>query len=86
MGENTSNRTVAGIPWPSSTMAWYAVGVLFVAYTFSFADRIILSLLVEPIKQDLALSDTKISRVTRFRFRHLLYLGGYPYRPLSGST
>jgi succinate dehydrogenase/fumarate reductase flavoprotein subunit len=59
-------------------MAWYAAGVLFVAYTFSFADRITLSLLVEPIKQDLALSDTKISRATRFRFRHAVLAGPKP--------
>ena len=29
--------------------AWYLVGVLCVAYTLSFVDRMILALLVEPI-------------------------------------
>ena len=65
-------------PWPSSTMAWYAVAVLFVAYTFSFADRIILSLLVQPIKQDLALSDTKISLLHGFAFAIFYTLMGIP--------
>ena len=33
--------------------AWYAVFVLLLAYVLSFVDRIILSLLVTPIKEDL---------------------------------
>ncbi|MFQ5635441.1 MAG: MFS transporter, partial [Gammaproteobacteria bacterium] len=40
--------------------AWYTVVLLTVAYIFSFIDRYILGLLVEPIKSDLGLSDTQI--------------------------
>ena len=47
--------------WPRSSVAWYAVAILTLAYTFSFVDRQVLNLLVEPIKQDLQLSDTSIS-------------------------
>ena len=43
---------------PGADRAWYTVGVLFIAVIFSFVDRIILSLLVEPIKADLGLTDT----------------------------
>ncbi len=46
---------------PSAAVAWYATVVLTLAYTFSFVDRQVLNLLVQPIKQDLALSDTSIS-------------------------
>ena len=35
--------------------------VLTLAYTLSFIDRQILNLLVEPVKTDLSLSDTRIS-------------------------
>jgi len=41
--------------------AWYVVIVLMACYTLSFIDRQILSLLVSPIKQDLGISDTRIS-------------------------
>src|SRR5437868_7111012 len=37
--------------------AWYVVGVLTVAYVFSFIDRQILNLMVVPIKRDLGISD-----------------------------
>ena len=40
--------------------AWYTVVLLTVAYVFSFIDRYILGLLVEPIKNDLGLTDTEI--------------------------
>jgi MFS family permease len=47
---------------------WY-VSVLFCAlYTLSFVDRLIVGLLVEPIKADLGLSDTQISLVHCFSF------------------
>jgi len=46
---------------PGPRAAWYATVVLTLAYTFSFVDRQVLNLLVEPIKQDLGLSDTSIS-------------------------
>ena len=39
---------------------WFAVGVLLAAYTVSFLDRQLLTLLVQPIKADLGLSDTQI--------------------------
>lgn len=47
-------------PYPSSRYAWYTVVLLTVAYVFSYIDRYILGLLVEPIKADLNLTDTQI--------------------------
>lgn len=47
--------------WPSAATGWYATLVLTLAYTFSFIDRQVLNLLVEPVKADLLLSDTQIS-------------------------
>ena len=37
-------------------------------YTFNFIDRQILSILLEPIKQDLGLSDTQLGLLTGFAF------------------
>src|SRR5262245_42688936 len=42
---------------PRMGYAWYVVLVLMTCYTLSFIDRQILSLLVTPIKRDLAISD-----------------------------
>lgn len=46
----------------------YALGVLVVIYTFNFIDRQILSILLEPIKQDLGLSDSALGMLTGFAF------------------
>lgn len=49
-------------PPPQSSLAygWLTVGLLTVAYIFSFIDRYVLGLLIEPIKADLDLTDTQI--------------------------
>ena len=54
--------------WPKPQVAWYAVAILLLAYTCSFIDRTILSLLVEPIKADLGLSDTEIGMLHGLAF------------------
>ena len=46
----------------------YALSVLVVVYTFNFIDRQILSILLEPIKNDLGLSDTALGMLTGFAF------------------
>ncbi len=48
------------LSYPQPGYAWYMVVLLLIAYIFSFLDRTILGLLVEPIKTDLGLSDTQI--------------------------
>ena len=64
-------------------MAWYAVGVLMVAYTFSFIDRSILTLLVAPIRQDLGISDTQFSLLHGLAFA-IFYTGlGIPIARLA---
>lgn len=46
----------------------YALSALVVVYTFNFIDRQILSILLEPIKADLGLSDTALGMLTGFAF------------------
>ena len=65
-------------PWPTAGTAWYAVAVLFVAVIFSFVDRIILSLLVDPIKQDLGLTDTHFGFLLGVAFAAFLAIFGLP--------
>lgn len=64
--------------WPSSRLAWWTVSVLLVAYTFSFIDRTILALLVEPIKRDLHVTDTQVSLLHGFAFAIFYTLMGLP--------
>src|SRR5210317_1473523 len=46
--------------WPNRRYAWFVVIVLMTLYIFSFIDRMIIALLVTPIKTDLDLTDTDI--------------------------
>ena len=55
-------------PYPKPGYAWYVVGVLILAYIFSFIDRQILALLVQPIRRDLGISDTGMSLLMGFSF------------------
>ena len=51
-----------------SLYAWYVVGLLTIAYAVAFVDRQVLNLLVDPIKADLALSDTQVSLLQGLAF------------------
>ncbi|HWL47795.1 MAG TPA: MFS transporter [Sphingomonadaceae bacterium] len=66
------------IPFPRPAFAWATVAVLFLAYILSFIDRMILGLLVEPIKADLGLSDTEISLLQGLAFALFYTIGGLP--------
>lgn len=55
------------------------VGVLTLAYTVSFVDRTIISLLVEPIKSDLRLSDTQLALVQGLAFGVFYAVMGLPF-------
>ncbi|MEM7100450.1 MAG: MFS transporter [Pseudomonadota bacterium] len=56
----------------------YALSVLVVVYTFNFIDRQILSILLEPIKQDLGLSDTALGMLSGFAFAAFYATLGIP--------
>jgi MFS family permease len=45
----------------SQSAAWWALLLLTATYTFSFIDRQIINLLVDPIRGDLSLSDSEVS-------------------------
>jgi len=58
----------AGPPYPRSGYAWMVVAFLLLAYTVALLDRQILSLMVQPIRADLGISDTEISLLAGFAF------------------
>src|SRR5262247_731739 len=72
-------------PYPSSGYAWYVVGVLTFVYMFSFIDRQILNLLVRPIRQDLGISDTKVSLLMGPAFAASYILFGILFGRLTDS-
>ena len=55
-------------PWPRRGYAWYVVVLLMVLYLCSFLDRNIITLLVEPLKGDLNLSDVEIGMLYGLAF------------------
>ena len=73
-----NNNNQKAIPWPNPVIGWYAVAILLVAMVFSFIDRIVIALLVEPIKADLGLSDTQIGFLQGFAFALFYTLVGLP--------
>ena len=68
----------SALPYPASPQAWYLVFVLLLFYIFSFIDRQIISLLVEPIKRDLQVTDTQIGLLQGFAFALFYTLFGIP--------
>ena len=54
--------------WPNPRYGWYVTFTLLLAFTFSFVDRQVLNLLVQPIQQDLGISDTQISLLQGLAF------------------
>lgn len=70
--------TVREAEYPPPLVAWFTVAALFFAYIISFVDRMIIGLLVEPMKQDLGLSDTEISLLQGFAFAVFYTFAGIP--------
>jgi len=72
--------------YPKPRYAWYVVGVLTVAYIFSFIDRQILNLLVVPIQQDLGLSDTQMGLLQGLAFALFYTIMGIPLGRLADRS
>jgi MFS family permease len=64
----SSDPGTAEHPYPRVGYAWSVVALLLLAYTVALLDRQILSLMVQPIRADLGISDTEISLLAGFAF------------------
>jgi MFS family permease len=64
--------------YPNEAYAWYVMAVLVIAYAFSYVDRTIISLLVEPIRESLDITDTQISLLHGIAFALFYTLLGMP--------
>jgi MFS family permease len=63
---------------PDLRYAWYVVFALTAIYMLSYMDRVILSLLVAPMKRDLGISDTQVGLLQGFAFGLFYTLVGLP--------
>ena len=64
--------------YQKSSAAYYTLGILTLVYSFNFIDRQLLSILQEPIKQDLSLSDTQLGLLSGFSFALFYVIAGIP--------
>jgi len=62
----------------SSAYRWYALVLLVVVYVFNFIDRSILGILVQPIKEDLQVSDTAMGFLGGIAFAIFYTFMGIP--------
>ncbi|MFO0336820.1 MAG: MFS transporter [Pseudomonadota bacterium] len=70
-------------PWPSAAQAWYLIAVLMVAYVLSFIDRVVLALLVGPIRAEFGVNDTAMSILYGFGFAIFYTTLGVPIARLA---
>jgi len=75
----------AAAPVSSGLYPWYVVGVLTVVHVFSFVDRQVLYLLVEPIKQDLGVNDTRMGILMGLSFALFYCFFGIPLGRLADT-
>ncbi len=64
----------------------YVLGILLVVYVFNFIDRQILSILLEPIRQDLGLSDTQLGFLSGIAFAIFYATMGIPIARLADRS
>lgn len=69
--------------YPRRVVGWYVTGVLVIAYTVSYIDRTMLTMLVDPIRRTLHISDVQISLVQGLAFAVFYTVLGFPMGRLS---
>lgn len=74
----TGQDIAKAVPWPQPRQAWYTIFVLGLVATFAQLDLAIVSLLVQPIKRDLQITDFQMSLVLGFSFAFFYTLIGLP--------
>jgi len=63
---------------PGGPYAWWVVSVLILSYAFSFIDRQALTLMVDPIRKTLHITDTQLSLLHGFAFALFYTVMGIP--------
>lgn len=66
--------------------AAYVLFILMIAYMLSFMDRVLISLMIEPIRNDLGLGDTQIGLLVGFGFVLLYSIMGIPFGAMADRS
>ncbi|MDB6091807.1 MAG: hypothetical protein JWN85_4591 [Gammaproteobacteria bacterium] len=72
--------------YPARPYAWAVFAILIVTAILSYTDRQVLSLLVDPIRSDLGISDTRISLLLGTAFAVVYGIAGLPLGFLADRT
>jgi MFS family permease len=72
--------------YPNRPYAWTVVAILIVTAVLSYTDRQVLSLLVDPIRGDLDITDTQISLLLGTAFAVIYGIAGIPLGYLADRT
>lgn len=88
MSEPAATTAARGIATPgispvSAGYRRYAIGLLFLVYVFNFIDRQIVTILAEPIKQDLGIADWQLGLMTGTAFAIFYCTLGIPIARLA---
>ena len=81
---STANSVDDGYPRPA--YSWYVVTILLLAYVTSFLDRTILTLLVDPVRETLNISDLELSLLHGFAFAVFYVVLGIPIARFADSN
>lgn len=79
------NQTGSTNTAQSLSYSWYIVVLCMVAYIFSFIDRQVIALLVQPIRADLQISDTEFSLLHGLAFAIFYAIMGLPIARLADT-
>ena len=72
--------------YPRRSYAWVVVAILIGTAILSYTDRQVLSLLVDPIRHDLLISDTEVSLLLGTAFAVVYGIAGIPFGLLADRT
>jgi MFS family permease len=72
--------------YPRPLTAWWVVLLVFVAAIISYSDRQVMSLVVDPIRHDLGISDVRIGLLIGTAFAAIYALAGIPLGFLADRT
>ncbi len=72
--------------YPRRSYAWCVVAILIATAIVSYTDRQVLSLLVDPVRRDLGISDTQISLLLGTAFAVIYGIAGIPFGMLADRT
>lgn len=83
---NANEGTASAVTPPSSSYRLWVLAMLFIVYAFNFLDRQIISILAEPIKLELDLTDRQLGLLGGIAFAALYSTLGVPIAWLADRT